>query len=133
MRTHLPTSKFILIAVLVATLLCSTEIRALHYKWTIIENATLDKDTLKGRMSIFPYSSHLKNQTVLTFTIINPTKVTIKIFDVDGREVAYLLERNVPAGTFELLLETKFLKKGMYYCKFFTGERISMKKMIMVK
>jgi hypothetical protein len=84
-------------------------------------------------LKIFPSTSKFAHKTVLTFTVANPQKVTIKIYDVDGREVAYLLEKSVPAGTFELLLETKNLKRGMYFCKFFTGDRIPMKKMIMVK
>jgi hypothetical protein len=84
-------------------------------------------------LKIFPSTSKFAHKTVLTFTVANPQKVTIKIYDVDGREIAYLLEKSVPAGTFELLLETKNLKRGMYFCKFFTGDRIPMKKMIMVK
>jgi hypothetical protein len=90
-------------------------------------------DTTSNILKVFPANSKITQKTVLTFTIANPQKVTIKIYDVDGREVAYLFERNVPAGTFEILLETKNLKRGMYFCKFFTGERIPMKKMIMVK
>jgi len=84
-------------------------------------------------LKIFPSTSKFAHKTVLTFTVANPQKVTIKIYDVDGREIAYLLDKSVPAGTFELLLETKNLKRGMYFCKFFTGDRIPMKKMIMVK
>lgn len=97
------------------------------------ESFDFDKDTLNTSLGIFPASAKHDHKTVLTFTIVNPTKVTIKIFDVDGREVAYLFERNIPAGSFELFLETKHMKKGMYYCKFFTGEKIPMKKMIIVE
>jgi hypothetical protein len=90
-------------------------------------------DSTSNLLKVFPANSKFSHKTVLTFTLANPQKVTIKIYDVDGREVAYLFEKNIPAGTFEILLETKNLKRGMYFCKFFTGDRIPMKKMIMVK
>jgi hypothetical protein len=96
-------------------------------------NTASFNDSTNNLIRVFPTSSKFAHKTVLTFTLANPQKVTIRIYDVDGREVAYLMERNVPAGTFELLLETKNLKKGVYFCKFFTGDKIPMKKMITVK
>lgn len=96
-------------------------------------NTVSFNDSTNSLIRVFPTSSKFAHKTVLTFTLANPQKVTIRIYDVEGREVAYLMERNVPAGTFEILLETKNLKKGVYFCKFFTSDKIPMKKMITVK
>ena len=96
------------------------------------KTAVNSHDTIRNLIRAFPNSSKISPKTVLTFTLANPQKVSIKIYDVDGREVAYLLERDVPAGTFEILLETKNFKKGVYFCTFFTSDKIPMKKMIIV-
>ena len=91
------------------------------------------KDTLNKLNYAIPSGFSSNSKVRLTFTLAKTARVNIKILDADGREIADLMDRNVPAGTFELNVETKNLKTGMYFCKFFTDEKIPMKKIIVVK
>ncbi len=72
--------------------------------------------------------------TQITFALPSAQKVTLKVFDLNGKEVATLLhnEQKV-AGVHEVIFDAKHLPSGVYLYKFQAGQYAETKKMILLR
>ncbi len=72
--------------------------------------------------------------TLIRFSLATPEQVTLKIYDVAGREVATLLsnERR-PAGVHQLEFRGTGLPSGTYICRLKAGRRVVERKMAFVQ
>ncbi|RKY91850.1 MAG: hypothetical protein DRQ01_07030, partial [Ignavibacteriae bacterium] len=61
------------------------------------------------------------------------SKVSLKIYDVLGNEVAVLVNEEKPAGNYETEFNASNLSSGIYYYKLVTGSFTDTKKMILLK
>lgn len=72
--------------------------------------------------------SNVKSQTL---------KVSLKVYDVLGNEVATLVDEYKPAGLYEVEFNTSTIKhhpsSGVYFYQLRSGEFISVKKMLLIK
>ena len=59
--------------------------------------------------------------------------VTLKVYDILGREVATLVNEEKPAGTYEVEFNGAVLTSGVYFYKLQTGSYVETKKMMLVK
>jgi hypothetical protein len=59
--------------------------------------------------------------------------VTIKVFDILGREVAELVSKNMKAGSYEVTFNASRLSSGVYFYRMQTGRFAEKKKMMLVK
>ena len=59
--------------------------------------------------------------------------VTLKVFDVLGREVATLVNEEKPAGSYEVEFDGSKLSSGVYIYQVKAGEFVQAKKLILVK
>jgi len=59
--------------------------------------------------------------------------VTLKVYDILGREVATLVNEEKPAGNYEVEFDGGALASGIYFYKLQTGNYTSVKKMILIK
>lgn len=59
--------------------------------------------------------------------------VTLKIFDMMGREVYELVNANQNAGSYSVMFNASNLSSGIYYYKLSAGEFVETKKMLLVK
>ena len=59
--------------------------------------------------------------------------VTLKIFDVLGREVATLVNEELNAGEHSVVYETKGLSSGLYICRLQIGQYAQQIKMEVIK
>jgi hypothetical protein len=59
--------------------------------------------------------------------------VTLKIYDILGREVAILVDEYKPAGNYELTWNAAILPSGVYFYQLKAGDFIQTKKMILLK
>jgi len=59
--------------------------------------------------------------------------VTLKVYDVLGREIATLVNKEQPAGSYEVEFHGVSLTSGVYYYRITTGSFIETKKMILIK
>ena len=57
----------------------------------------------------------------------------IKIFDNTGRDIATLVDRNLPQGEHEVTFDASSLTSGNYYCRLQSGVYQEMKPMLIVK
>ena len=59
--------------------------------------------------------------------------VTLKIYDILGREIAILVNKKQPAGNYEIQFDARNLTTGIYYYQLKTGSYTKTKKMIVLK
>jgi len=75
--------------------------------------------------------------TNIQYTIGNAGSVSLKVYDVLGREVATLINNNQKAGTYTILFNTGEEKcnlfSGLYFYRLETGSFVSTKKLILMK
>ena len=61
------------------------------------------------------------------------SKVTLKIYDVLGNEIATLVNEEKPAGNYEVEFSAKGLPSGVYFYKLQAGDFVQVRKMMLLK
>lgn len=80
------------------------------------------------------YPNPFNPETVITFTLQKPEYVSLKIFDMLGREVKILIDGMKPPGEYKIKFSVKELPAGIYYYTLRAGENFRQtKKMALVK
>ncbi|OGU65080.1 MAG: hypothetical protein A2W30_05195 [Ignavibacteria bacterium RBG_16_36_9] len=59
--------------------------------------------------------------------------VTIKVYDILGREVATLVNEEKPAGTYQVSFDASSLSSGIYFYRLKSGEFEQTKKFVLMK
>jgi hypothetical protein len=59
--------------------------------------------------------------------------VTLKIYDILGREVATLVNEKQPAGNYEIEFDASELTSGIYFYRLKTDEFLQTKKMLLIQ
>jgi len=72
-------------------------------------------------------------QTKIVYNLPIDGFVTLKVFDVLGREVASLVNENKKAGSYEATLDGSRLASGVYICKMSSANYSSAMKMLIMK
>ena len=71
--------------------------------------------------------------TKIYYSIPKSNLVTIKIFNILGREVKTLLDEHENAGNYNVVFNASGLSSGVYFCRLQSGDFVSTKKMILIK
>ncbi len=113
--------------------------------WPVAQ-ATIDSATITGvendkAISGLPRSYSLSQNypnpfnptTSIKFSIVNSEKVTLKIYNSLGQEVAVLLNKVLPAGNFNFTWNAASVPSGVYFYSITTNHFRSTKKMILLK
>jgi hypothetical protein len=79
------------------------------------------------------YPNPFNPVTKINFSIPKNNFVTLKVFDVVGREVASLVNSNLNAGEYSVTFDAAKLSSGVYFYKLITADFSDVKKMIVVK
>ncbi|MBT8387737.1 MAG: T9SS type A sorting domain-containing protein, partial [Ignavibacteria bacterium] len=79
------------------------------------------------------YPNPFNPSTEIKFSIPQTTKVSLKVFDVMGREVTALIDEQLEAGKHSLVFNAANLSSGVYYYTIITENFIQTKKMILLK
>jgi uncharacterized delta-60 repeat protein len=77
------------------------------------------------------YPNPFDANTLITYQLPTSCKVTLKVFDLIGNEVATLVNENKPAGEYKAEFNASHLKPGMYFYKLQTGNFLLTKKMML--
>jgi hypothetical protein len=70
--------------------------------------------------------------TTITYQLPEACEVSIKIFDVQGREVETLIDRQVTAGFHRLIWNGNTLPVGLYICRMNAGNSTKVRKMCFI-
>ncbi len=79
------------------------------------------------------YPNPFNPETVIEYSIPENSKVTLKIYNTAGREVAIMVNQTQPAGVYRIKWHPDNLPSGVYYYKITAGNFRSVKKMIYVR
>jgi hypothetical protein len=80
------------------------------------------------------YPNPFNPQTVISYSLPNAGLVTLKVFDVVGREVAVLIQnQTVTAGAHTVVFNASKLSSGMYFYRLSSGQFTETKKMLLIK
>ena len=79
------------------------------------------------------YPNPFNPSTEIKFSIPQYTNVTLRVFDVMGREVVTLIDEQMEAGKHSLVFSAANLSSGVYYYTIITENFIQTKKMILLK
>ncbi|MCF7812687.1 T9SS type A sorting domain-containing protein [Candidatus Gracilibacteria bacterium] len=102
-----------------------------------VEGTTTDigEETIPTEYSLSQnYPNPFNPTTTISFSLPEATQVSIKIYDMLGREVSSLLHGNkVADGTHVVTWDASRFSSGTYFYRIQAGDFVSMKKMILLK
>jgi hypothetical protein len=79
------------------------------------------------------YPNPFNPSTTLAYSIPQESQVSLKIYDVMGREVVELASGKQTAGSYSVEFDASSLASGTYFYKLTAGEFVSVKKMVLLK
>ena len=71
--------------------------------------------------------------TVISYQLPISGKVSIKVYDILGREIVTLINEEKPAGNYKVEFDGTALPSGIYFYRLQAGEFVEAKKMILLK
>jgi photosystem II stability/assembly factor-like uncharacterized protein len=79
------------------------------------------------------YPNPFNPSTIISYDIKKPGIVSIKIFDVLGREISTLVNKYQEVGNYKVKFNALNLSNGIYFYRLICGENVQAKKMILLK
>jgi hypothetical protein len=79
------------------------------------------------------YPNPFNPATVISYQLPVNSQVTLKVFDVLGREVATLVNENKKSGSYEVEFSGSKLPSGMYFYRLQAGSFVETKKLLLMK
>lgn len=71
--------------------------------------------------------------TSIQYQVSGISQVSLKVYDLLGREVTTLVNEQKPAGTYEVIFDASGLSSGVYYYKITMGDYTETKKMLLLR
>jgi hypothetical protein len=72
--------------------------------------------------TLYNYPNPFKTSTTIRYSTPVDGKVSLKVYDAQGRKVVTLVNNNKPAGTYEVNFEGADLTPGIYYYELKIGK-----------
>jgi spore coat protein A len=91
-------------------------------------NGLLQKMALKDNLSVYPNPFAFK--ATINFEISTQSKVSIKIFTIEGREINTVFEGEKSPGIYHLSFEGNHLSGGVYLCRMQVNNQVLQRKLI---
>ncbi len=79
------------------------------------------------------YPNPFNPSTTISFSIPTSEFVTLKVYDLLGREIATLVNENLSAGSYSYNFDAKNLTSGVYLYKLQAGKYSEIKKMMLIR
>jgi len=79
------------------------------------------------------YPNPFNPSTSIQYRVSSLSNVSLKVYDVLGKEVATLVNEQKPAGTYEVEFNAAGLSSGIYFYKLQAGSLVETKKMILLR
>lgn len=100
-------------------------------------NEITDVDVTENIPTEFSLSQNYPNpfnpSTTIQFSLAGDSQVSLKIYDILGREVADLINENLSSGQHAINFDGSKLASGTYFCRLTAGANVSVKKMTLLK
>ncbi|MDX2130111.1 MAG: T9SS type A sorting domain-containing protein [Chloroherpetonaceae bacterium] len=79
------------------------------------------------------YPNPFNPSTTIRYQLASTENVSLKVYDVLGREVATLVNNRQSPGRYEVAFNASNISSGVYFYRLSTGSQSSVKKMLLVK
>lgn len=79
------------------------------------------------------YPNPFNPATKICFELPRSERVTLKVYDVLGHELAVLLDEEMPAGRYEVNWKPSGVSSGVYFYQLRAGEFVQMRKMLLAR
>lgn len=96
------------------------------------DNATNDAMITETKLES-NYPNPFNPSTVIKYQIKEKSLVSIKVFDIMGREVTTLMNKYQDAGAYEIIFDASNLPSGVYFYNLTTGSNSITKKMLLLR
>jgi len=107
------------------------------YTWTnniILSNQETENSSVINQFSLSQnYPNPFNPTTSLQYTVGSLQFVTIKVYDLLGREIATLINEEKPAGEYEVEFDGSGLTSGIYFYRIQAGSYSETRKMVLLK
>ncbi len=111
------------------------DVSAWGYTWISDDVTAVDENP--AAVNTFDLAQNYPNpfnpSTQIRYSIAEAGLVSVKVFDVLGREVAELVNQNQGAGTYTVNFNAQNLSTGVYFYKIQSGSFQATKKMVLIK
>lgn len=107
------------------------EITALSSLLTSVRNDRPISVPLTMALDVFP--NPFNPSTTIRLSIPVRGRVSVKIFDLLGKEVTSLIDENLQSGTFDYQWKSEGISSGIYFCVMTTNERSMVKKLVVMR
>jgi len=97
---------------------------------TLIENDDSPVNDFKLSQN---YPNPFNPSTIIEYSLPQYGYVTLKIYDILGREIATLINEEKPIGSYEVEFDATGLTSGIYFYRIQTPNFTQTKKMILLK
>jgi hypothetical protein len=101
-----------------------------------VESIAAIKDVLNNEFTYNLYQNYpnpFNPVTKINYSIPELSPVTIKVYDILGNDVTTLVNREKPAGVYEVEFDAKGLPSGIYFYSIMAGIFAETRKMILIK
>jgi len=108
------------------------------YRTIVVEDLTdiiNEKDKFHvDKFALYPaYPNPFNTTTIIRFSLPQPEKVLLKVFDLLAREVAILVDEKVDAGEHSVIFNSNNLPTGVYLYRIQVGTYVKTKKLIVMR
>ncbi|MER3525241.1 MAG: hypothetical protein C4326_14660 [Ignavibacteria bacterium] len=79
------------------------------------------------------YPNPFNPTTHIRYSLLQSGEVTLKVFDLLGREVATLVNGSMPAGVYETTFDASMLSSGIYFYRLVSSAGVQTRKMMLTR
>ena len=95
-----------------------------------INKTKLDDSTVITENPLDNFPNPFNPSTVIKYQIVKAGQVTLKIYDTLGREVANLVDKDQPSGSYSVNFNASSLASGIYLYRITANGFTTVKKML---
>lgn len=79
------------------------------------------------------YPNPFNSSTTIEFSLAKPQYISLKVYDILGREIKTLLNEARSAGKHRISFDASPLSSGVYFCRLQAGDMVETKRMLLLK
>jgi hypothetical protein len=110
--------------------------RAFRFPWNYASTVTSveSNNTVPTTFTLEQnYPNPFNPTTVIRYTVPEQTNVSLKVYDMLGREVAILADGSKPSGSYAVQFDASRYSSGVYIYRLLAGSQVMTKKMTLLK
>lgn len=101
---------------------------------TVASAESTPRRALPARTTLFQnYPNPFNPTTTISFVLVHPSHVSLKVIDATGREVASLMDGKREPGEYTVRFDAAGMPSGIYFCSLQTRSERQVKKMLLIR